>query len=123
MREEDDNLTEMANNVHGDMLSENPAVAASAFGSHRVIPDRWKGMSVEQVQEVLDTREKQRQEKEVISVVQWAHLASVWEVWAYLRCKKAGGLARIVATQMRRDGLSTQPAGAFLGFESRVIDR
>jgi len=65
MREEDDNLTEMANNIHGDMLSENPAVAVSAFGSHRVIPDRWKGMSPQQVQEVLDTREKQRQEKEV----------------------------------------------------------
>lgn len=64
MQEEDDNLTEMANNVHGDLLSENPAVAESAFGSHRVIPDRWKGMSPQQVQEVLETRERQAQENE-----------------------------------------------------------
>lgn len=65
MREVEDNLTEMANNIHGDMLSENPAVAQSAFGSHRVVPDRWKGMSPQQVQDVLETQERQRQEKEV----------------------------------------------------------
>lgn len=65
MQEQDDNLTEMANNVHGDMLSENPDVAQSAFGSHRVIPDRWKGMSPQQVQDVLEMQERQRLEKEV----------------------------------------------------------
>ena len=31
-QEQDDNLTELCNHVHGD---ENPAVAQSAFGSHR----------------------------------------------------------------------------------------
>lgn len=65
MREEDDNLTEMVNNVHGDLLSENPDVAISAFGSHRVIPDRWKGMTPQQVEDVLETRRKQMEEKEV----------------------------------------------------------
>lgn len=65
MREEQDNFTEMANNVNGDMLSENPDVALSAFGPHRVVPDRWKGMTPQQVQEVLETQEKQRKEKEV----------------------------------------------------------
>ena len=69
MQEEDDNFTEMANNIHGDMLSENPAVAQSAFGSHRVVPDRWKGMSPQQVQEVLDFRERQRKEKQVRMVI------------------------------------------------------
>ncbi len=69
MREEQDNFTEMANNVHGDMLTENPAVAQSAFGSHRVVPDRWKGMTPQQVKDVLDTQEKQRQEKEVSQTV------------------------------------------------------
>ena len=76
MREEQDNFTEMANNVHGDMLTENPAVAQSAFGSHRVVPDRWKGMSPQQVQEVLETQEKQRQEKEVR--VQYSRTSVQW---------------------------------------------
>ena len=64
-QETEDNFTEICNQVHGDMLSENPAVAQSVFGPHRVVPDRWKGMSPAQVQDVLDTRERQRQEKEV----------------------------------------------------------
>ena len=34
-QEQDDNYTEMANNIHGDMLTENPLCATSAFGSHR----------------------------------------------------------------------------------------
>ena len=34
-QEQDDNYTEMANNIHGDVLTENPACATSAFGSHR----------------------------------------------------------------------------------------
>ena len=33
--EQDDNFTEISNNIFGDMLTENPAVAISAFGSHR----------------------------------------------------------------------------------------
>ena len=65
IQEVDDNYTEMSNQIHGDMLSENPDVALSAFGPHRVVPDRWKGMSPAQVQDVLDTRERQRQEGEV----------------------------------------------------------
>ena len=31
--------------IYGDTLSENPLVAKSSFGEHRVVPDRWKGMS------------------------------------------------------------------------------
>ena len=37
VQEQDDNLTELCNHVHGDILTENPAVAQSAFGSHRYI--------------------------------------------------------------------------------------
>ena len=65
MQEEQDNFTEMVNNIQGDMLSENPAVAQSAFGSHRVMADRWKGMSPEQVKGVREGQEIQRQEKMV----------------------------------------------------------
>lgn len=34
-QEQDDNFTEIINNVHGDMLTENPDVAQSAFGLQR----------------------------------------------------------------------------------------
>ncbi|XP_035676470.1 RIB43A-like with coiled-coils protein 2 isoform X2 [Branchiostoma floridae] len=60
----DDNYTELSNHIYGDMLTENPAVAQSAFGAHRVITDRWKGMSPEQLADVRNRQEQQRQEKE-----------------------------------------------------------
>jgi hypothetical protein len=65
-QEQDDNFTELCNHVHGDMLTENPAVAQSAFGQHRVIPDRWKGMSPRQVEEVRRTQEQQKLEKQAL---------------------------------------------------------
>lgn len=61
-KELEDNLTEISNRVNGDMLTENPAVAESAFGSHRVIPDRWKGMSPSEVNHVLQTQRQQAEE-------------------------------------------------------------
>eukprot|EP00731_Ephydatia_muelleri_P021546 Em0014g137a len=64
VQEEDDNFTEVCNHVNGDLLTENPDVAQSAFGPHRVIPDRWKGMSPSQLEEIRKTQEFQRQEKE-----------------------------------------------------------
>ena len=58
-------MTELANQVYGDFLTENPAVAQSAFGPHRVIPDRWKGMSPEQIADIKRQQELQRKEKQV----------------------------------------------------------
>merc|ERR1711959_89389 len=61
----------------GDMLTENADVSRSAFGPHRVIPDRWKGMSEEQLTAIRDEQEKQRlenlkkQECEIQKVNQW----------------------------------------------------
>lgn len=63
-QELDDNATELANHIYGDVLTENPAVAQSAFGPHRVIPDRWKGMSPEQVADIRRTQDIQRKENE-----------------------------------------------------------
>ncbi|ESO95658.1 hypothetical protein LOTGIDRAFT_188374 [Lottia gigantea] len=63
-QDEDDNATEIANHVFGDILTENPSVAQSAFGSHRVISDRWKGMSPEQIADIKKQQEIQRKEKE-----------------------------------------------------------
>lgn len=60
----DDNMTEIANHVFGDVLTENPAVAQSAFGPHRVITDRWKGMSPSQLEDIRRQQDLQRKEKE-----------------------------------------------------------
>lgn len=57
-----DNSQEIRNQILGDTLTENPGVARSAFGSHRVIPDRWKGMSEEQLLEIRGMQERQRLE-------------------------------------------------------------
>lgn len=65
-QEQDDNATEQANHLYGDLLTENPAVATSAFGPHRVVPDRWKGMSPEQLAEVKRIQEMQINEQKRI---------------------------------------------------------
>lgn len=64
-QEQDDNFTEISNHVFGDMLTENPDVAQSAFGPHRVITDRWKGMSPAQLAQVRYIQQEQLKEKEV----------------------------------------------------------
>lgn len=62
-QQEEDNCVEISNNTEGDLLSENPAQATSAFGPHRVVPDRWKGMTPEQRKGVIDVQQQQIQEK------------------------------------------------------------
>ena len=64
-QELDDNMTEIANHVYGDVLTENPGIAQSAFGPHRVITDRWKGMSPQQLEDIRRQQDLQRKEKEV----------------------------------------------------------
>lgn len=59
----EDNLTEISNQVYGDTLTENPSVAASAFGSHRVMTDRWKGMSPSEVNSIRYIQQQQIEEK------------------------------------------------------------
>ncbi|XP_039269383.1 RIB43A-like with coiled-coils protein 2 [Styela clava] len=70
-QEQDDNFTEISNHVFGDILTENPAVASSSFGSHRVIPDRWKGMTPKQVEEIRRIQEQQRQERRRLREEEW----------------------------------------------------
>lgn len=65
IQEQDNNYTELSNHIHSDLLTENPDIAQSAFGGHRVIPDRWKGMSPRQVEEIRAIQNMQIQEKEV----------------------------------------------------------
>lgn len=62
-QEQMDNYTEISNQAFGDFLTENPQTAISALGKHRVITDRWKGMSEAQLEEIRKTQEAQRQDK------------------------------------------------------------
>ncbi|XP_054438567.1 RIB43A-like with coiled-coils protein 2 [Pteronotus mesoamericanus] len=62
-QEHEDNVAEIANLLRGDLLSENPQQAASAFGPHRVVPDRWKGMTQEQLEQIRGVQKLQVQEK------------------------------------------------------------
>lgn len=57
-----ENAYEIRNQVLGDVLTENPDVSRSAFGPHRVIPDRWKGMSESQLRTIREEQERQRLE-------------------------------------------------------------
>lgn len=62
-QEQEDNLAEISNLLRGDLLSENPQQAASSFGPHRVVPDRWKGMTREQLEQIRLVQKQQVQEK------------------------------------------------------------
>ncbi|KAG9491267.1 hypothetical protein GDO78_006571, partial [Eleutherodactylus coqui] len=62
-QQDEDSSVEIANTTEGDLLSEDPAQATSAFGPHRVAPDRWKGMNPGQLKEVIDVQQQQIQEK------------------------------------------------------------
>ncbi|KAE8613121.1 hypothetical protein XENTR_v10007578 [Xenopus tropicalis] len=62
-QEEEDNSVEISNLINGDLLSEDPAQAASAFGPHRVVPDRWKGMSSAQLEAINNVQQQQIQER------------------------------------------------------------
>lgn len=63
MQEEDDNMTEIANALFSDLLTENPEQAVSSFGPNRVVPDRWKGMSAEQIEKIRKEQIRQVEEK------------------------------------------------------------
>ncbi|XP_078529961.1 RIB43A-like with coiled-coils protein 2 isoform X1 [Lissotriton helveticus] len=59
LQSEEDNAVEISNLLQGDLLSENPEQATSAFGPHRVISDRWKGMNEEQLMDITFTQKQQ----------------------------------------------------------------
>lgn len=63
MQDQDDNMTEIANALFSDLLTENPDQAISSFGANRVVPDRWKGMSAEQIEAIRKEQARQVDEK------------------------------------------------------------
>ncbi|XP_015274954.1 PREDICTED: RIB43A-like with coiled-coils protein 1 [Gekko japonicus] len=63
-REQDDNNTEIYNHLTSDILTENPDVAKSLVGPHRMVPYRWKGMTPEQLEAVRRTQKEQCKENQ-----------------------------------------------------------
>lgn len=68
-QEEEDNVAEISSLLRGDLLSENPEQAASSFGRHRVITDRWKGMNQDQLKAIRYTQQQQVLEKLVFKPI------------------------------------------------------
>ncbi|EGW09903.1 Protein FAM118A [Cricetulus griseus] len=62
-QEQEDNMTEISNLLHSDLLTESSQQATSSFGPHQVVLYRWKGMSPEQLEEIRYTQKQQIQEK------------------------------------------------------------
>ncbi|XP_035220127.1 RIB43A-like with coiled-coils protein 2 isoform X2 [Stegodyphus dumicola] len=77
MEEEIENRKDIETNFYGDLLTENPLVAKSSFGPHRVVTDRWKGMSKQQVQEYISGQVQQILDKKQMKQ-QELHEASKW---------------------------------------------
>ncbi|XP_029912076.1 RIB43A-like with coiled-coils protein 1 [Myripristis murdjan] len=67
MREEGGGLAEMWHLLTSDMLTECPEAAereVGGAGPHRVLTDRWRGMSAEQLSDIHRKREEQRIERQ-----------------------------------------------------------
>lgn len=62
-QEQEDNLVEIENLLHSDLLTENPKQATSAFGPNHVIVHRWKGMTQDQIDDVIRRQKQQVQER------------------------------------------------------------
>ncbi|KAM4696777.1 RIB43A-like with coiled-coils protein 2 [Rhinophrynus dorsalis] len=90
-REQDNNFVEIYNHLTGDILTENPAVAVSSYGPRRIVADRWKGMSPEQLKAIWDTQEQQRQEKQRLSEKE-RQLDAEWDKQRILAARAAMSL-------------------------------
>ena len=64
-QEYDDTITAISNALYSDLLTENPAQSISAFGPGRIIPDRFKGMTPEQLSEIRKQQEDQMKDNKV----------------------------------------------------------
>jgi RIB43A len=64
-RDDEDKQMEIYNMVNGDFLTENSDTAISSFGPHRVVPDRWKGMSPAQIKSIRQQQLVQKEQRRV----------------------------------------------------------
>uniref|UniRef100_A0A8D2JAB4 RIB43A-like with coiled-coils protein 1 n=1 Tax=Varanus komodoensis TaxID=61221 RepID=A0A8D2JAB4_VARKO len=72
-REQDDNYAEIQNHLTGDILTENPDVANSLMGPHRVIPYRWKGMTSAQMEAIWKMQAEQCMENQASGLKRLVH--------------------------------------------------
>ncbi|XP_059805639.1 RIB43A-like with coiled-coils protein 1 [Hypanus sabinus] len=77
-KEEEEKLADVGAHVYGDILTENPEVALSAFGPHRVVTDRWKGMSAQQLEEIRRQQRLQVEEGKKLKM-QEAQVEVEWD--------------------------------------------
>ncbi|XP_039366358.1 RIB43A-like with coiled-coils protein 1 isoform X2 [Mauremys reevesii] len=90
-RDQDDNQAEIHNHLTGQLLTEDPAVAESPLGPHRILTDRWKGMSPKQVKAVWKAQEEQRQENQRLREAERQREAE-WESQRQLAARAAMAL-------------------------------
>ncbi|XP_050783298.1 RIB43A-like with coiled-coils protein 1 [Gopherus flavomarginatus] len=90
-REQEDNQAEIHNHLTGQLLTEDPAVAESPLGPHRILTDRWKGMSPKQVEAVWKAQEEQRQENQRLREAEQQREAE-WEAQRQLAAHAAMAL-------------------------------
>ncbi|XP_032626037.1 RIB43A-like with coiled-coils protein 1 [Chelonoidis abingdonii] len=87
-QEQDDNQAEIHNHLTGPLLTEDPAVADSPLGPHRILTDRWKGMSPKQVEAMWKAQEEQRQENQRLREAERQREAE-WEAQRQLAARAA----------------------------------
>ncbi|XP_044299666.1 RIB43A-like with coiled-coils protein 1 [Varanus komodoensis] len=87
-REQDDNYAEIQNHLTGDILTENPDVANSLMGPHRVIPYRWKGMTSAQMEAIWKMQAEQCMENQRLREAERQRDAE-WEQQQHLAARAA----------------------------------
>ncbi|XP_054859601.1 RIB43A-like with coiled-coils protein 1 [Eublepharis macularius] len=87
-QEQDDNYAEIHNHLTGDILTENPDVAKSLVGPHRMVPYCWKGMSPEQVEAVWKMQKEQCKENQRLREEQ-QQLDAEWDRQRHLAARAA----------------------------------
>ena len=100
-QEQDDNLAELSNWIRSDLLSENPEVSQSAFGTHRVVTDRWKGFTPEQVLMLASPYS--------IPLVTTVAIETTSEGWAVRAVQRERGAEDPAA--LGGDGVGQEPSG------------
>lgn len=76
-KEEQEDLAEMWHTMTSDMMTECAEAAERQVGGGRppqVLPDRWKGMSPEQLSIIQHEREQQRLERQVSQAIVYSIL-------------------------------------------------
>lgn len=89
-REEQENLAEMWHTMTSDMMTECAEATERQVGGGRppqVLPDRWKGMSPEQLKRIQQEREQQCLERQVLHSVLHSNIVKAAQGIPYMLCR------------------------------------